>query len=300
MKVGTTTTFERTFDLLEQGDLNWSVSKEPLYTQDGKETESFGLYRSDNQKWLSTVGNQYQPLQNSTLVETLVDASESLGFTEIRTGHLQSSRKVFVQIALEDDFVGKSGIKRMLTALNSHDGTTAVGFGSTNTVVVCQNTFHMAYKDLRKIRHSMSAEERVREAMLELKMSLTNDENLMRKFKKMAEIPVTKSAIEKIMERCFEIDINDKSEKNTRSLNRAESIAQAIEKEFDLEGLTMWGLFNGVTRYTNHVRKYANEEDKMSSLMVSNGQAYRTNLVAFDEVMKWVDKHTEKSMFVIG
>jgi phage/plasmid-like protein (TIGR03299 family) len=300
MKVGTTTTFERTFDLLEQGDLNWSVSKEPLFTQDGKETESYGLYRSDNKKWLSTVGNQYQPLQNSTLVETLVDACDSLGFKEIRTGHLQDSRKVFIQIALEDDFVGKSGIKRMLTALNSHDGTAAVGFGSTNTVVVCQNTFHMAYKDLRKIRHSMSAEERVREAMAELKMSLTNDENLMRKFKKMSDVAVTKSAIEKIMERCFEIDINDKSEKNKRSLNRAEDIATAIETEFDLEGATMWGLFNGVTRYTNHNRKFANEEDRLTSLMVSNGSGYRTNLVAFDEIMKFVDKHTDKSLFVMA
>ena len=38
----------QTLDLLEETGLNWTVKKEPLISVvDGKETDSFGLFRSD-------------------------------------------------------------------------------------------------------------------------------------------------------------------------------------------------------------------------------------------------------------
>jgi hypothetical protein len=45
---------------------------------------------------------------------------------------------------LPAEIIGRSEVKRWLTCLNSHDGSTSVGFGSSNTVVVCQNTFFRA------------------------------------------------------------------------------------------------------------------------------------------------------------
>jgi hypothetical protein len=58
------TTQEKTFDLLEATGLNWTVSKELLTSSDGKITESFGMFRSDNKEWLGTVGNRYKAMQN--------------------------------------------------------------------------------------------------------------------------------------------------------------------------------------------------------------------------------------------
>lgn len=298
MEFAKTQTYEKTFDLLESGNLNWNVSKEALFSADGKGTKSYGLFRTDNNQWLGSVGEKYQPFQNSSLVETIVDACEQVGLQSLKSGLLQDGRKVFIQAELEDDFIGKSGIKRNITATNSHDGTMSIGFGSTNTVIVCNNTFHRAYKEINKIRHFVSAEERVRQAVAELKHTMALDNSLMQSFKKMSQVAVTKSAIERVMERCFDIDINDKSEKNKRTMARAESIAEAIETEFNLEGSTMWGLFNGITRYTNHVHSYKTEDDRLSSLLT--GTAYRTNLVAYDEVMKWVEKHTDKSTFIMA
>ena len=57
--------FEKTFEVLQNTELNWNVIKKPLFTEDGLTTESNGLFRSDNNKWLGTVGNQYEVYQNS-------------------------------------------------------------------------------------------------------------------------------------------------------------------------------------------------------------------------------------------
>ena len=70
---------EKTFELLNATGLNWTVSKESLTTIDGKDTESFGIFRSDNEKWLGTVGNRYTPMQNFELAETVIVASDGLG-----------------------------------------------------------------------------------------------------------------------------------------------------------------------------------------------------------------------------
>jgi hypothetical protein len=68
------TIFNQTLDLLESTNLNWSVTKEPLFTADGKASETFGMYRSDTNDWLGSVGNKYAPMQNHTLAETIVMA----------------------------------------------------------------------------------------------------------------------------------------------------------------------------------------------------------------------------------
>ena len=55
---------EKTFNLLEATGLNWTVNKLPLYSKDGLTTESFGIFRNDNNNWLGTVGKRYEEMQN--------------------------------------------------------------------------------------------------------------------------------------------------------------------------------------------------------------------------------------------
>ena len=38
----------QTFELLEQTTTNWTVNKLPLVTKNGLSTESYGMFRNDN------------------------------------------------------------------------------------------------------------------------------------------------------------------------------------------------------------------------------------------------------------
>jgi phage/plasmid-like protein (TIGR03299 family) len=291
------TTFEKTFDLLNATGLNWTVNKEELVSRDGKSTESFGIFKNGTGQWLGTVGNQYQPFQNSDLAETIIVATEGAGLQTTRGGQLCDNRKVYLQAELPSQFIGNSNVLRWITALSSHDGSSSIGFGSSNTVVVCQNTFYKAYSGLQKFRHTDSAKERVKQAAQELRAALGLDQQLMESFKHMADIKLKDEIFAKVMKACFDVTPDQKQDDlSTRKINQLKAVSTSIETEIKLEGATLWGLFNGITRYTNHVA--AKPDNKIDYLMTGGG--YRTNLVAFDTIMKWISENTETPMPVLN
>ena len=282
---------EKTFNLLEATNLNWSVSKEELVSKDGKSTETFGIFRNDSNAWLGSVGNRYVPMQNWELAETIVGATEGIGLETTRGGELDGGKKVYLQAELPSMYIGKSSIMRWITALNSNDGSASIGFGSTSQVVVCKNTFHRAYKDLDKFRHTESAKSRIETAMADLRKALHLDEVLMGNFKKMADIGLKDEMVERVIRKLFTIDVTtNKKDVSSRKLNQVTAFADALQTEINLEGKTIWGLFNAVTRYTNHVSAPKNENDKLHYLV--SGGGYKMNNLAFDEVMKFVTENT--------
>lgn len=286
--------FNQTLDLLEATKLNWSVSKEALFTKDGKASESFGIYRTDRDTYLGTVGNRYTPMQNSTLAETLVMASQDLNLKATRGGELDGGQKVHIQFELPDEIIGNSGVKRWLTALNSHDGSSSIGFGSTSQVVVCKNTFYKAYKGLEKFRHTESAENRVRLAAQDLKQALLQDELLMTTFKRMADMRADESLVERVIRKIFEVDIKQTkaSDVSERKREQIQAFAKDVNIEVATHGETLWALFNGVTRYTNHTTKLRGDSERESYLMVGGGA--RINILGFNECMKWLEENSVK------
>lgn len=283
---------EKTFDLLEANGLNWTVTKEELLTNDGKSTESFGIFRSDNDQWLGTVGNRYAPMQNFELAETIIQASDGLNLPTKNGGVFGGGKKVFIQVELPTEQIGVGGVKRWITALNSNDGSTSIGFGSTSQVIKCSNTFHMAHKGLDKFRHTESASARVQMAMQDLRKAMQLDNSLMDNFKRMADIELKDEMIESVIRKMFKVDPMIKQDAvSTRKRNQVETFAQSLTTEIHLEGKTLWGLFNGVTRFTNHDSKtFKSAEDKNEYLM--SGGGFKTSNVAFNDIMKWVEKNT--------
>ena len=126
---------EKTFEILDATGLNWTVRKSALYGPNGEKTKSFGIFRNDTDNWLGTVRERYTPFQNHEMAETIVQASHGVDVPLTRGGELRGGGLIYLQAQLPDEFIGKSAVKRYITALNSHDGTTAIGFGSSSTVV---------------------------------------------------------------------------------------------------------------------------------------------------------------------
>jgi phage/plasmid-like protein (TIGR03299 family) len=279
--------FDKTLDLLQATGLNWTVSKEPLLTADGKPTQSFGLFRSDTQKWLGTVKSRYVPMQNATLAETIVLATSGIGLKANRGGELRGGQRIYIQTELPEVHIGNSPVKRYITALNSHDGSTAIAFGSTNDVVMCDNTFHRVYSsgDLTRYRHTESAEERIEEAMKRLRQALTSEADMVDAFKRMANIPLTTEIHKKVREAVlvdgmgFDLD----AKLSTRRTNTMDKLDAAIARELKDEGSTLWGLFNGFTRFTNH-ELVPKKGEKLDFVM--GGGGYAINQVAYESLME--------------
>lgn len=270
---------QKIFETLYNTNTAWSVQKEPLFTQDGKETQSYGLFRSDNNEWLSTVGERYVPMQNAELAEIMVRIQDKFG--GVIKGNAMgriTGQKIYYQLSLSDYNINGDTLKRHITCLNSHNGSHAIGFGSTNTVISCSNTFHLAMKDLSKFRHTESASKRLQIAVEEFEKALVLDENLMLTYKAMNRVPVDQTIIESVMQKIFKVDMNSKvSDNSTRKKNQIENFGKAMSHELAAKGNTLWGLFNGVTYYTNHI-----ENKGIDNLMTGSG--YKKNLIAFKTI----------------
>ena len=276
-------------DIMNKYKLNWDVKKIPLFTNEeggSLPTNSFGIFRSDNNAWLSTQGKNYVPLQNFDLVSSVITASANIkefDLDAVHAGQLSQGRKIYVQLPMEDEVIGNSKVNRWITALNSHDGSSCVAFGSQQTVVVCQNTFYMAYKNLTHVRHNMNAKDKLMAMATDLNNSLMEDQLLTEEFKRWVDMPVTSRQIEMVKNGIVALN-EDKEEKlSMRKQNQLIKIDRAIDQEFSLEGENLWGLFNGVTRYTNHTMSPNKTQlDIKESLMV--GQGARINKNAYNQI----------------
>lgn len=210
---------QQTFELLETTGLNWTVDKKPLFANKMDPTgtipvgtvptQSFGIFRNDNENWLGTVGSQYAPFQNHELVQMMVEATEQLDMHKRTGGALYGGGRVFLKIELPSTHIGESPVRRFATANNSHDGSSSISFGLYSEVQVCTNGMYREYDrvTLGKIRHTANYKDRVKSAIEALKNLMGLDNKLMDNFKRMADIKANDEMIERVMRRIFEVDL---------------------------------------------------------------------------------------------
>ena len=265
------TKFERNVNLLEQFGLFWEVKKVPLITPDGDETDYFGTQRTDTKQVFSTVKNGYQVLQNWELAELITECAGQFDMEVSRGGSFNGGARVYLQIATgEIKGIGKNfdTVQKYLTAMNSHDGSSGVGFGMSNITISCSNTFHRAYKShgMERIRHSMSMRERLDAMLREFEKVKDAEVSLYDKFIRMSEEEATKEDITEVIKLVTGVDVSVKTEQaddlySKYQLNQTETLFNRIKSETVQKGNTLWGLFNGVTKYTNTDMRVPNREN---------------------------------------
>lgn len=290
------------FEVLMATGLNWSVRKEKLTAESGIILpDSYASVRSDNGGYLGVVGERYQVMQNSDLVSIAYDSgkevfnadlklthpwnnSETLGaFGNMGGGTLKGGSRVFVQMELPQLHIGKSGIRRYITVTNSHDGSMSLGFGTSNQVICCANTFAIANRDVSKIRHTASMQQRVDEAVRSLRKVLEFEDIQMSVFEKASTRAIEKKHIIDIAAVVFGDLKKSEQETSSRMKNNMDALSKDINTSIDEQGETLWALFNGVTRYTNHS---SSSRDKDFSLMFGNDAAI--NQRAYSKMVSWL------------
>ena len=283
---------EKVFQVLEATGLNWTVNKKELVSVDGLNTESFGMFRNDNNQWLGTVGKRYEPYQNHKLVSNMVDITSAVDLDVTRGGVLAKGKKVFLQAKLPDDVVGNSGIKRWLTTTNSHDGTSAITLGYSNMVIACSNSFHAASKGSNRFRHTINADSNIQDNVKQIQFTLANEMQLIETFKAMQATPIKDEAVDRTVRSLFGIGLDTMQDDiSTRKRNQVETFSDNLVTEINTHGKTMWSLFNAVTRYTNH--EIAPQEEDAKNNFLMNGGGFKMSNLGYAEVMKFVDANTD-------
>ena len=280
--------------LLDKFGLNWTVSKQPLYLPNGKETEYFGVQRDDTGSIFTTCKKDYTVFQNSELAEMLIRISEKTGYELHKGGMFDKGGKVYVQIKSPNIITGlgqnNDTVKGYLTGINTHDGTGSLRWGSANITISCMNTFMYAMKQLKnKLRHTNSIHNRVELAIAELHAVEKVEKALFDKFIKLSEIPLTREIGAKVVKDITGVDITKdrtdaEKDYSTQAINKSMLLLNSIAQEVNQKGSTLWGLLSGCTHFTTHVMgtKNTTQDDRLQSSYI--GQGFVINNEAFKTI----------------
>jgi phage/plasmid-like protein (TIGR03299 family) len=181
-------------EMQKAAGLDWQVVKQPLLTY-GVGDKSLALLdvpgrmatiRDIDSHVIGTVGETYQPIQNSELFEfanALASTGEPVKFET--AGALYDGRVVWALASIPDKAIridGDNGeIMPYLVLSTGHDGLRAFQATFTPVRVVCANTLNMALKGAREtftIRHTVKALDKVEDARRALRLNVEYIETL--------------------------------------------------------------------------------------------------------------------------
>ena len=300
-------------EALQFAGLDYTVEKRKLFTFDTEndranadtniiipEVEVPGYYatiRTDTDQPLGVVGKDYKIVQNVDAFSFFDSIVGGDGILYETAGALGLGERIFITAKLPDYIkVGKDDlIEKYLFLTTSHDGYGSITAAFTPVRIVCANTLNAALRTCSnsiKIRHTSSAQDRLKEAHKVMGISNKLAEELNGIFNQWAKVRITDNEVQKLIQRALvpnretlhNIQTGNLDDLSTVFLNicdRAYEYAMSSPtQQTETTKATLFGFYNTITGYFQHVRNYKNEEAKLKSIMDGTGKL-RTQ-AAFD------------------
>jgi len=256
-------------EMIVAAGLDWSVSKQPLWTRFGGDDvlvpSSWATVRQTDGSVLGVVGDAYQIVQNRDAfvwADSLVDSGAAKYET---AGSLFGGRKVFLSMELPDGIhvPGDEGeTKPYILVTNGFDGSTVLQASVTMVRVVCANTWTLA-----------------------LGVTFTYTEEFSRIAGRLALAKVSTRQVDAILRAAFPVPETQKApEKIDRSdFAKVREIYRTTENLDPVRG-TAWGVLQAAGEYVDHVmdyhgRRFADVDVRMDSIVYDGPAARRKQKV---------------------
>jgi len=256
-----------TKQILKENGLNWNVVKKPLMyagecTPEANNglhhTPFYGIVREDTGEAFTTVSEGYEPTQNHTIIETMQEIAGINDLEIVKALPFNGGRKVVVQMRRPNNniVIGDQETEQYIYAINGHDATTSLKFGFMNKVVFCQNQFAwLSGNAFSGYRHTKSIQDKVKE--LPKILNFTDEEDKIADLQMFSNQSATPSLINDLVDYLAN---TDKLPISTRKANMVTDLSRCIDNEMVRISHTKWGVFNGVTQYTTHMKSSPNRE----------------------------------------
>ncbi len=301
-------------EALEFAGLDYTVEKRPLFTYDTEKFRAdedtdikipeievpgyFATVRTDTDQVLGVVGKDYKVVQNVDAFSFFDSIVGGDGIMYETAGALgKAGERIFITAKLPDYIkVGKDDlIEKYLFLTTSHDGYGSIMAAFTPTRIVCQNTLNAALHDCSnsiKIRHTASAEDRLKEAHKVMGISNMLSVQLEAIFNQWTKVRITDSEVKKLIQLAMVPNKEVLRNIQTGNFDELSSCFNNVcdtayeyamtspTQQTDTTQGTLFGAYNAITGYFQNVRSYKNDEAKFKSIMDGTGKL-RTQ-AAFD------------------
>jgi len=209
-------------EAIRYAGLDYFVEKRPLFTNgfglglDGIDTDFalpkievpnyFATVRTDNDAVLGVVGKGYEVVQNADafqFFDAIVGGGSGIKYET--AGALGKGERIFITAKLPEYIkVGRQDlIEQYLFLTTSHDGGGSITAAFTPIRVVCANTLNAAMKNHSagiKIRHTSSANDRLKQAHTLMGISHVVSEELEELFNYWTKVRITDKQMKKLIQ----------------------------------------------------------------------------------------------------
>ncbi|WP_295715789.1 DUF932 domain-containing protein [Mucilaginibacter sp.] len=293
-------------EAIRYAQLDYTVEKRNLFTygdDTNPETEDndvvmewrvdvpdhYATVRTDTDEVLGVVGKDYEVVQNVNAFEffdSIVGGKDGVLYETC--GALGKGERIFITAKLPDYIrVGRDDlIEQYLFLTTSHDGYGSITAAFTPVRIVCANTLNAAMRNHSngiKIRHTASANERLKQAHHLLGITNQLADELEEVFNRWAKIRITDHAVKKLIQVAMapnkevlqNLQTGKQDELSTTYNNMVSSVMEyaltsPTQQEATTKG-TLFGAYNAVTGYFQNVRNYKDDESKFKSIMYGTG-----------------------------
>jgi phage/plasmid-like protein (TIGR03299 family) len=292
-------------EAIQYAGLDYIVEKRPLYTFDTQNYLSkpdegiiipevevpnyFATIRADTEQVLGVVGNDYQIVQNRdafSFFDAIVGGGEGILYET--AGALGNGERIFITAKLPGYIkVGKDDlIEKYLFLTTSHDGYGSITAAFTPVRIVCNNTLHAALDNSTncvKIRHTQSAQERLKQAHQVMGISGILSDELDSIFNRWAKVRITDKDMlrliqhamaptKEVLQKVIDENIDEYSSQFLHTVEKACEYAftHPTQQSETAKG-TLFGAYNAITGYIQNVMPYKTDELKLKSILYGNG-----------------------------
>ena len=264
---------------IEAAGLDWTVTSDPIFDQDGKEIEGYRVNRrSDSKAALGIVSDDYQIVDNREAFD-FVDGLLADGVMKYETaGALKGGRVIWMLATMPGEFevVAGDAMRRYVLLSTAHDGSRAVQVSPTSIRVVCANTLRMADraagKNILAIRHTESVKQRLQIAQQVLTQANKSFDANLESARRLVGRQISDAMFYQYIGKLWPEPEASAGERTKNNYSRA---IRALENNYfhdakqQIAGIarTPWAAYNAVTQLIDHPKKsieQANREARES------------------------------------
>lgn len=239
------------------------------------------ITRSDTGQPLSVMSNNYVPMNTLDFQESTRKLSDIAGYPIIGYQEFNEGKVIlsFLKNTEKTEAVGMP-IEDYIVIGSSVDGSRPFFVGTSTILIRCTNAFSKI-NQIEKIRHTKSSPIKIEQLYSYFKNYLEEKNNLYHSFEDMIKVKVGDKERDEFAKFILTIP-NEEPEISTRRLNKLGELIDCIRIEQNDVGSNVFGLFQGVTKFTTHNLK---SEDTFGSVL---GRKSWYNQKAYNKCMEFV------------
>ena len=261
---------------IEMAGLDYIVVKKPLELKTGSNQDTYATVRTDTGDILGFVDENYEPIQNSAafrFFDALVAEDEAIYET---AGVFGKGERIWILARLPGYIKvhGNDIVNKYLLLTNSHDGSSNVRVKITPIRVICNNTLTSALRGAGdvQISHTKNAVRDLEQAFKLLGLSNSLYKCLGIMFNDMATKKITEEQLREYVQAL--VPDNEEAENTARTKKIRNSVLQLHNsgRGAHLCRGTLWGAFNSVAEYTDHMMLGEDSTAQLNSIWFGRGE----------------------------